>query len=155
MKGTYTSLAHFPFPSILIVNGQLSTLSSNVDREGLSWSHWYAKKTLCLLVEGIKSLSQLTHQRALLNGHSIKATSQTCTFFMNTGSFHLQSGQKRQKTLQPELPGVQACYRVQPDDQHSFYDNRLAFIDSWLCSLKMQISFFPTANQTTGHYRFN
>lgn len=59
------------------VNGHLSPLSSHADTEGLSLCPSGVLKGLSvrLLLEGIVSLSQLSHQVAAVNGHRIKATS--------------------------------------------------------------------------------
>ena len=59
------------------VNGHLPPLSSHADIEVLSLGPSGVLKGLsvCLLLEGIVSLSLLSHQVAALNGHRIKATS--------------------------------------------------------------------------------
>lgn len=41
---------------MMMVNSYLSPLSLYADREGLSWSQWFAKKALCLSTDGRNSV---------------------------------------------------------------------------------------------------
>lgn len=72
----YTCLAPLHFRRLL--KGQWPSLSSQFTyrhRGSLSRTLRGAERVVCLLLEGIVSLSRLSDQVAALNGHRIKATS--------------------------------------------------------------------------------
>lgn len=79
MEGRYRSLAYFHFRQ----NGDgqwppptpLTPVYMQTEKVSLILTGVLKRFCVCRLVEGIVSLSQLSHQGAVLNGHRIKATS--------------------------------------------------------------------------------
>lgn len=126
MKGRYWPISISVM--MMMVNSHLSPLSLHADRESLSWPQWLAKKALCLSAGGENNVPFTAHQSRICaertqdESHFPKKLSQNTStqvwghttlfsgvkhpnrhFFVNAGSFHHQSDQKRWKMLYPEF----------------------------------------------------
>lgn len=125
---------------MVMVNGHPSTPLTQVymqtEKVSLILTGVLKRFCVCRLVEGIVSLSQLSHQGAVLNGHRIKATSLRNRVNTHLHEFgHTTLFSSKHTLFFPlwilELPGVQQRCRVQPNKHNiPFKKNTFAYDDT-------------------------